>query len=784
MKKMKIVLLFCLFVISLAPVSGQLKQSPKPKKRSLESRLLADDDTLTLNDYLLSIGRVFQLVDKASALQGPVPLIQSMEKQMEEDDSTISIIRGRLANKERALNVRNLQMYYILLDQIKADSKSYSRDLNRYDSTLDKTKKDLHDVKKDSVFRLLLQDSAVKETLKPELEDLRDKWADADTLIKHTNVLIDNTLARSSDNMIKAEELQLETSHLQATAGFRSFTKERRYLWEPRPPAVNGAAKFDNTLATERKITQAYFSHTNYQFSYLVLTAIVFFVWVFRNFRTLHKLNKLSAIDTFHFRYIRSIPVFPSLIFMLSLAPLFDINAPAVYVEFIEFLLLVVLTLMLYRRLPLNIYLLWWAFIVLFLLSFSNYVGLPFYINRWLLFCLNSSSLLLGTVVLWRMNKRYATHKILYWSGILYTVFNGLAVVCNLFGRVTLMQIFSTTATYALVQTVALLIFKSEVIEAMLLQIQTSRVSKEYPEVFDYAPVVKGIAWMAGTSCVIIWLIVFATDLNLFNSFLHSVSGFLEMPRIIGNFNFTYGGVILFLAILWIANFLQKYIAYFFGDIGDDASLNAKGHRSRLLITRLILIIGGFLLAVAASGLPVDRITVILGALGVGIGLGLQTIVNNFVSGIILIFDRTLRIGDTVEIGDKKGRVKEISVRSSTLLTPDGAEVIIPNGDILSHNIVNWTLSNNNIRIELSFTIDKLVGFNDIMPIAKEVLQSLPETLSTKDPDLFFSSITSQATQFKVYFWCKDVTKTELARSEVYAQFYKKLEEKGIKILS
>ena len=152
-------------------------------------------------------------------------------------------------------------------------------------------------------------------------------------------------------------------------------------------------------------------------------------------------------------------------------------------------------------------------------------------------------------------------------------------------------------------------------------------------------------------------------------------------------------------------------------------------------------------------------------------------------SGIILIFDRTLRIGDTVEIGDRKGRVKEISVRSSTLLTPDGAEVIIPNGDILSHNIVNWTLSNNNIRIELSFTLDKLIVTEDIMPVIKEIMQASPDVLTQKEPEIFINTITSQSTQLKIYFWCKDVTKTELARSEVYSSFYKKLEEKGIKIL-
>jgi len=151
---------------------------------------------------------------------------------------------------------------------------------------------------------------------------------------------------------------------------------------------------------------------------------------------------------------------------------------------------------------------------------------------------------------------------------------------------------------------------------------------------------------------------VFTTNLNIYETLSDTITQFLTLPRTIGSFTFTLSGALLSVGIIWIANFLQKYIAFFFGDVGDDASFDKQrpalapaGHPAHPVTL-------GFLLAVAASGLSMDRITVVLGALGVGIGLGLQSIVNNFVSGIILIFDRPLRPGDTVEIGDKKGRVK------------------------------------------------------------------------------------------------------------------------------
>jgi len=280
---------------------------------------------------------------------------------------------------------------------------------------------------------------------------------------------------------------------------------------------------------------------------------------------------------------------------------------------------------------------------------------------------------------------------------------------------------------------------------------------------------------------LILWLIVFTTNLNLFDAFNDWLTDFFGSSREIGNFSFTLGGLVLFLGIIWLANFLQRFIAYFFGDTGDDAAMDDRGQRSRLLITRLVLLIGGFLLAVAASGLSVDRITVILGALGVGVGLGLQNIVNNFVSGIILIFDRPLRIGDTVEIKDKRGRVKEIGIRSSTLLTEEGAEVIIPNGDVLSNQIVNWTLSNNHVRIALSFTVEKPANPEAIDPEKiKEIVRHHPNVLDRREPEVIINTVSSRTEEIIIHFWIKDITRAAYTTGELRTSIYRHLDEKGV----
>ena len=157
---------------------------------------------------------------------------------------------------------------------------------------------------------------------------------------------------------------------------------------------------------------------------------------------------------------------------------------------------------------------------------------------------------------------------------------------------------------------------------------------------------------------------------------------------------------------------------------------------------------------------------------------------NNFVSGVILIFDRPLRIGDTVDIGDKRGRVKEIGIRSSTLLTEEGAEVIIPNGDVLSHNIINWTLSNNHVRQIISFTIAKpanidLIGEDDI----KQIILKKPNVMNQKEPEIMMDTASSKNIELKIFFWIKDFNQGPVTSAEVKAEIYQYLEKKGLTII-
>ena len=168
-------------------------------------------------------------------------------------------------------------------------------------------------------------------------------------------------------------------------------------------------------------------------------------------------------------------------------------------------------------------------------------------------------------------------------------------------------------------------------------------------------------------------------------------------------------------------------MGYLFG-APDDKSLPQEGKKgSRLVMMRLVLIIIGFFLAVIASGLPIDKITIVLGALGVGVGLGLQNIVNNLVSGVILIFESPFQIGDYIELNGKKGIVRDMGIRSSRLVTEEGTEIIMPNGDLLSGEVINWTVQNSRVRIEVPITVEAGPTLEQINEIVQETLKDNPD---------------------------------------------------------
>lgn len=166
------------------------------------------------------------------------------------------------------------------------------------------------------------------------------------------------------------------------------------------------------------------------------------------------------------------------------------------------------------------------------------------------------------------------------------------------------------------------------------------------------------------------------------------------------------------------------------------------------------LILGlGFLISLAVAGVDLGSIALVAGGLGVGIGFGLQNIVNNFVSGLILLFERPVRDGDFIQAATTFGEVKRIGFRSSTIRTFFGAEVIVPNADLISHTVINWTLSDNDRNQELPVRVAYGADPGEVIELLKSVAAENENTLDDPAPNAFFIAYGENSLEFSLRFW-------------------------------
>ena len=169
-----------------------------------------------------------------------------------------------------------------------------------------------------------------------------------------------------------------------------------------------------------------------------------------------------------------------------------------------------------------------------------------------------------------------------------------------------------------------------------------------------------------------------------------------------GSISMTVGGIVLFCVSVFLSFWIAKTVR---GVLAEDVlprmTLPRGVANSASTMTYYVLLLLGLMVALGAAGFELSQVTIVLGALSVGIGFGLQTVVNNFVSGLILMFERPIQPGDTVEVAGTIGTIRDIGMRATTFTTFEGADVVVPNGMLLSEKLINWTLSTNIRRFDL-----------------------------------------------------------------------------------
>ena len=217
-----------------------------------------------------------------------------------------------------------------------------------------------------------------------------------------------------------------------------------------------------------------------------------------------------------------------------------------------------------------------------------------------------------------------------------------------------------------------------------------------------------------------------------------------------GSIQITVRDMLEFVLTVWLAYLVSVFIRFVLReDVYPHTRLTRGISYAISSLLNYVIITLGFLLALGVLGLDLTKVTVLAGAFGVGIGFGLQSVVNNFVSGLILLFEQPVHVGDIVEVGGISGEVSRIGIRASTLRTWQGAEVIVPNAQLVTSPVTNWTLSDRTRRIDLPVGVDYGSAPDKVVAVLEAVARAHPQIMPTPPPQVVFTVVRRQLDQFR-----------------------------------
>jgi small-conductance mechanosensitive channel len=247
---------------------------------------------------------------------------------------------------------------------------------------------------------------------------------------------------------------------------------------------------------------------------------------------------------------------------------------------------------------------------------------------------------------------------------------------------------------------------------------------------------------------------------------------FLNMTLERGSITISVADICAFFLTVLGSFLLSKFIRFVLEEDVYPRTAIAAGRSyavSRLLNYTLIAV--GFVLAIGFLGVDMTKMTVLAGAFGVGIGFGLQSVVNNFVSGLILLFERPIELGDSVQIGNLQGVVRRIGIRASIIRSAQGAEIIVPNAHLITQEVTNWTLSDRLRRLDLPVGVSYDAAPKKAIEVLERAARAHPNVLNQPAPVCVFLSYGDNSMNFELRVWT-DYTNSQQVRTDLNVAIY------------
>ncbi|GAB3662874.1 hypothetical protein GCM10028791_38140 [Echinicola sediminis] len=753
---------------------GKGEPNGTDQKRSINTAIQ------TLETYIISINHLNKILEReidTTQVSYELPIIKER----------ISALKKGLTQQSSDINLRYLSALKNLIGhQIKSignwkelfDNRS-SDIYNAYDSLLK--------IKSDRLLSISFEEPQILPSFQEQMNTLEKRIQTADSLYFNRQLKLANFQSRLSYALIEAHDIEDQIKERESQLEKALFNKEINYLWQSN--AYRSTKELFEVIERSfivNKIILSGYGEINQTIHILTLSlALLFYLWFKYLLRHIKAEKEFADIILQRAKFIPKQPFLSALIIVLPFASFLYPSPPVVMIVSILWLMMIVTTALIRPVISNKVYLYWWIFLFMFVIySMSNLYIETAYEERWPLLTLSVLSIGLAINIIKTIKKSEILHpRYIIFLIQLFIALQGASLLANITGRHSLAKILGIAATSSLMQAIGLYVFVMVIMEAIYLQIEMSKKSStEYTAYFDFQDIQRNIRKIFIFLAMAIWLYYLSTNLSIYDYLYEHIGTFLSKERKIGQTPFTYGSVLVFIIIVWISTIISKYISFFAEAKDQKMAANRKQRLgSSILLIKLGIFTAGFLLAVTAAGIPLDNVAIVLGALSVGIGFGLQTIINNLVSGVILAFERPIQIGDAIEVGGRSGVVKEVGIRASKIQAYDGSEVILPNGDLLSQHLTNWTLSNKQRRIELIIGVAYGSDSDQVETVLTDILKR-EGIMKNPTPSVYLQNFADSAVEYRLLFWVNDFDTWVDMRNEVMKDIYKKFGKENIEI--
>lgn len=769
-------LFFTLILLFFCEISFSQKITRRVHDSALEQ--IKND---TLLPFLINKVKAYTVtIDRNSTYVKRKVNLDNVTKELPAIENTLKRFKIRLGKEGNAMNLRGLNSVVILLKETRDKLAAYQLNLNNYSSQLSINNKEVKIIINDPILDDHLADSA----LDLQMHDIYDEVFELDTLQQRALNQVNNMRNRTLIALLQCNDILSDLTYQTSELKTAMWQKEEPFLISARP-ADYQKSYIDITfegLQRSLKIISIYLSTKGFTISVCLLFFLFILCWSFLNMRRLKKMENADSILEQVLFFKRSIFI-ASLFGLCVYSPFFFANPTMSYLHVTELLRLLALCYLLApflnrqaKKYGLFICVLWLYYAVDDILLESAFG------ERWTLFIAGILLLLLclkliglKTPYFKEIPESPAAKALLIFTLVQVV----LSLLLNLTGRTSLAKILGVSAMQCLVLGITLKIFCAIVLEAIYLQSEAFQESR-FSEFLNFKSLqnrFKKILWVLA---VVIWTVSLVRNYTLYDNFIALTIDFFNKNRSIGSMTFTFASVGIFFLIIFLSTVISKFVNFFFREDATKAVIKRSSLGSILLLIKLSIWAVGFLVAIAASGIPLDRLSIMIGALSVGIGFGLQNIVSNLVSGIIIAFEQPIKIGDKIEIGNKSGTVKEIGVRSSTIRSGEGANIIIPNGDLLSQHLINWTMQNRNKRVEFTLGISYTADIAMVQNIIQQTLDKSEHVLHTEEPIIIVQTFGEKGIDVRIIFWVMDLTTSGSLRSSAMIEIYGALQKAGI----